>query len=81
MGRGSVLMETLRSQNGSDVSYVAESVKGFQEETTSHAKYWPREHGPFGELVQVKPFREQVGKSKSWAGGGGMAEDKCHWAR
>ena len=43
---------------------MAESVKGFQEETTSHAKYWPREHSPFGELVQVKPFREQVLEKK-----------------
>lgn len=60
---------------------MAESVKGFQEERTSHAKNWPQEHGPFGELVQVELFREQVGKSRSWAGGGGLAEDECHYAR
>lgn len=52
-----------------------ESVKGFQEETTSHAKVWAREQAPSGELVQVKPFRN---KQKSELGWRGMAEDKCH---
>lgn len=54
---GSVLMGNASSQNGSDVSYVAESVKDSRKRQLHMQSMGPWNTGPFRELVQVKPLQ------------------------